>query len=89
MADGFILFGTPHFCAGLGQWALLSAKHLRIPCAKNVQQQDWSETRGGMNSLVDVQKAFRDSEPAPRMVCYFALLPDPESGIVREPLVTG
>lgn len=84
-----ILFGTPHFRAGLAQWALLSATRMNIPCAKTVQLQDWSPFKDDMNLLVQMQKAFRDSESPPptTIACFFEELPVPGSNLVGRSLL--
>ena len=82
--DGLILFRTPHFLAGLAQWALISAKKLGIPCNDSPQQQDWSESTLGedLKSISEIQKEFRNLDSELKMACYFSSLPVPQSKLV-------
>ncbi|KAK9774599.1 hypothetical protein SCAR479_08684 [Seiridium cardinale] len=69
---GIVLFDTRHFRAGLAEWTLLSAKRMRIDCAKTTRLQNWKELSTDINKISDMQKKFRDREPPPQTVCYFA-----------------
>lgn len=82
--SGLILFGTPHFLAGLAQWALISAKKLGIPCEDTPQQQDWSAEpiQENLKRIAGMQKEFRDLDTEPKMACYFSWLQVPESKLV-------
>lgn len=71
--DGLVLFGTPHFRAGLAQWALISAKKLRISCADKPGQQNWSKLKGDLIQIADMQKKFQDLDPGPKLACYLGL----------------
>ncbi|KAJ0115534.1 hypothetical protein J7T55_010356 [Diaporthe amygdali] len=70
--EGLILFETPHFRAGLAQWLLITAKELKIPCARTPQLQDWSDVQTHLNRIAEMQKEFRALVPGPRMACFFA-----------------
>src|ERR1700733_11644260 len=54
------LFGTPHFDAGLAEWAVMSARRLGIPCKKTAQLQDWSELKVEVGKIVTMQSGFRE-----------------------------
>lgn len=82
--DRLILFGTPHFLAGLAQWALISATKLGIPCADRPSQQDWSLSpiHEHLHRITRMQKEFRDLHPGPKMACYISFLGIPGTELV-------
>lgn len=80
--DGLIFFGTPHFRAGLAQWALISAKKLGISCADRPRQQDWSELQEDLNLIAGMQARFYDLNPGPKLACYFSVLPTKKPELV-------
>lgn len=82
--NGFILFGTPHFRAGLAQWALITAKKLRIPCADRPRQQDWSELKKDLDQIAGMQTSFCDLNPGPKLACYFAVRPTIKPELVSQ-----
>lgn len=77
---GIVLFGTPHFRAGLAQWAILAAKRLKIPCAKGTKFEDWSPSREHLINISKIQEHFQSefAKPGCRIACCFAnpALPD-------------
>lgn len=57
---GIILLGTPHFRAGLAEWAILSARSTGVPCAKTSQRQDWSSLKDDLDKISNMQSAIDD-----------------------------
>ena len=54
-----LLLDTPHHGAGLAEWAIICAQHLKIPCAGTAQQQDWSGFKPQLTKIEDMQRRFR------------------------------
>jgi hypothetical protein len=54
-----LLLDTPHHGAGLAEWAILCAQHLKIPCADTAQKQDWSDFKPQLAKIDDMQRRFR------------------------------
>ncbi|KAL8365148.1 hypothetical protein RB595_004117 [Gaeumannomyces hyphopodioides] len=91
---GMILFGTPHFLAGLGEWALISAKTCGIEAGATPQRQDWGPYRSDLERIADMQRKFwnmhtdEDENTARKrieMVFCFETLPVPTSNLMIAP----
>ncbi|KAI1119807.1 hypothetical protein F5Y10DRAFT_273696 [Nemania abortiva] len=54
------LFGTPHFGAGIAEWAMIVAKSYGIHCAKTAQAQDWSSLKDKISETASMQRQFRE-----------------------------
>jgi pimeloyl-ACP methyl ester carboxylesterase len=61
LIDGIVLIDTPHFRAGIGQWAILSAKRKNIACAENARHQDWSKYTKDIVGIASMQDDFCSS----------------------------
>jgi len=59
------LLDTPHFGAGLAEWAIMCARRLRIATARTAQQQDWTKFNQALDNIsimqATFQKAIRES----------------------------
>ncbi|KAI1158884.1 hypothetical protein F5B18DRAFT_63507 [Nemania serpens] len=53
------LFNTPHFGAGIAEWAMITAKSYGIRCAKTAQKQDWSPVKDEIADIATMQFEFR------------------------------
>ncbi|KAI1128360.1 hypothetical protein F5Y10DRAFT_292131 [Nemania abortiva] len=56
---GVTLFGTPHYLAGLGEWAILFARENNIDAAPTPQKQDWEECSKELVEIADMQREFQ------------------------------
>lgn len=77
---GLVTFGTPHFHAGVAQWALLSAKMLGIPCQKTAKKQVWSKSSSDDFAKITTMQTefcnvFTQFEQGNRTMCCFSSLP--------------
>ncbi|KAK7912249.1 caspase domain-containing protein [Apiospora marii] len=55
------LLGTPHFPAGLGEWAIMCARRLQIPCAKRASEEKWSDdVKESVAIIKQFQNRIRD-----------------------------
>ncbi|KAK7998986.1 srpk [Apiospora marii] len=85
-----ILFDTPHFAAGLGEWAIMSGRSLGIRCARTAAQQQWSQKeREFVATISNIQATLSDqlqtqdsSNPTIQIAGCFATLPDKETKLV-------
>ncbi|KAI1154521.1 hypothetical protein F4825DRAFT_448428 [Nemania diffusa] len=83
------LFGTPHFGAGIAQWAIIVAKSYGIKCAKTAQAQDWSLVKNKIMETASMQRQFRDRlkgfGSAAIMTGCFSSLRDPINQLIISP----
>lgn len=83
------LFDTPHFGAGIAEWALIVAKARGIRCAKTAQIQDWSGLEDQISKTAEIQRQFREmlkkSEAGVKTIGCFSTLPEPRSNLVGVP----
>lgn len=87
------LLGTPHYGAGLGEWAIICAKRRNIRCANDAQSQTWSQnvkefvatTRETQKHLREILKKQDKSRPMIKIVGCFASFPVPGSQLVSVP----
>ncbi|KAG8158457.1 hypothetical protein KVR01_011579 [Diaporthe batatas] len=65
--------------AGLGEWAILSAKENNIDAAPTPQKQDWTECYRDLREMADMQRVFQslvdDDTVSFQVVCCFAKFP--------------
>lgn len=84
------LLGTPHYGAGLGEWAIMCAKRRNIRCANDAQSEKWTQnikdfvarTQETQKNLREVLAKQDKSLPVIRIVGCFASLPAPGSQLV-------
>jgi len=91
---GVILFDTPHFRAGLAEWALVSAKAYGIKCERTTQRQKWTSLKDQTTSISDMQRRFRDIDKIEdedvcitriEVICCFATSPVPANNLMIAP----
>ncbi|KAI0856809.1 hypothetical protein F4860DRAFT_518472 [Xylaria cubensis] len=83
------LFGTPHFGAGIAEWAVIVAKLHGFHCAKTAQAQDWSSIKDKISWIATMQRKFReilnDSDSGPATIGCFSTLREPDSDLIIAP----
>ncbi|KAI1420309.1 hypothetical protein F5Y12DRAFT_791759 [Xylaria sp. FL1777] len=79
--DGVILLGTPHFKAGLKQWAIICAgkphnEEMKKGIADTPEEQNWKDYEGQLDKLIKNQDKFcnvcSNSNRTVNVVCCFA-----------------
>jgi hypothetical protein len=70
---------TPHFDAGLAEWAVLCARKLGIPSAPTAQQQEWAAFRPAIAGISSMQRRFRHCIRQVDISGCFATSPVPAS----------
>ncbi|KAI0113752.1 hypothetical protein GGR51DRAFT_23259 [Nemania sp. FL0031] len=79
------LFGTPHFGAGIAEWAIMLATRYGLCCAKTPQDQDWSELEDQMAKIAEMQTEFQQiikSEYIVKTVGCFPTSSEPQNGLI-------
>ncbi|GAW11904.1 hypothetical protein ANO14919_012570 [Xylariales sp. No.14919] len=80
------LFGTPHFGAGIAEWAIIVAKAHGLACAETPQAQDWSRLKYEIAEISGMQRRFREvvrsSESKVKTIGCFPTLPEPKSKLI-------
>ncbi|KAI0110867.1 hypothetical protein GGR51DRAFT_81300 [Nemania sp. FL0031] len=76
------LFGTPHFGAGIAEWAIIIAQLHGISCAQTAQTQDWSSLRDKISETSAMQRQFREilerSNSKVKLIGCFSELKEPK-----------
>ncbi|KAK7912245.1 hypothetical protein PG985_014726 [Apiospora marii] len=84
------LFGTPHFSAGLGEWAIMCARRRGFPCAKTARKQKWeASTEESVDSIRTFQSSLREIlkgqdklDPTIQIFGCFATSPDTDTKLM-------
>ncbi|GAP89062.2 putative protein SERAC1 [Rosellinia necatrix] len=75
------LFGTPHFGAGIAEWAIIMAQLHGFPCAKTAQGQDWSALEHHITKIETMQRRLRQvlqkADSKPKITACFSTLGAP------------
>ncbi|KAK6496609.1 hypothetical protein TWF481_001603 [Arthrobotrys musiformis] len=85
------LFNTPHFAAGLAEWAVISATALGLIGGETARSVEWRPYNKKLGSLVDIQEKFRrfyyqNSEGPIRAAGCFARIPISNTRLVLSPV---
>ncbi|KAI0140445.1 hypothetical protein GGR57DRAFT_509428 [Xylariaceae sp. FL1272] len=76
-----LLFGTPHFGAGIAEWAIIIAQLHGFRCAETAQGQDWSTLEHDIKKIEDMQRQFRQvlqkSDSKPKITTCYSTLGEP------------
>ncbi|KAI0110785.1 hypothetical protein GGR51DRAFT_557786 [Nemania sp. FL0031] len=82
LTRGVMLFGVPHFRAGIAEWAVLVATSVGI-LQKRVQKKGWAPFRQDITDLVNMQRKFCDivdqqwTDGGIEVSCFYELIPMP------------
>ncbi|KAK8137265.1 hypothetical protein PG984_005205 [Apiospora sp. TS-2023a] len=84
------LFGTPHFSAGLGEWAIMCARRRGLHCAKTARTQKWEAsaeqsveaTKAFQRSLRGILKKQHKLDPTIRIFGCFATSPNSDTKLM-------
>ncbi|KAK8137268.1 hypothetical protein PG984_005208 [Apiospora sp. TS-2023a] len=87
------LFDTPHFAAGLGEWAIMCARNRGLTGVKSAKEYPWtSDTEKSVERISKMQRAIprhiqaeSDSIPIVKIAGCFATLPDTRTKLMLSP----